>query len=213
MRPLVICRTFARKRTQLFEGDLTKMGGDDALVQGERKWYQQRHTAPVVTSAVGSMGMSESIVEPSDDDDADAYAAWRVQTRKLVAEFHQHAPVPEEVKQAEAAIIDLVSEYLWLDLGERTAWDLFDAYHWRATVGVNDPAYRSRVRATLVNFYEHLMTVGIVTMPACSRIQDQLGECLADDPSSAARRNSYMRFVVDLDNNDGDVIPFARRRS
>lgn len=155
--------------------------------------------------------MSESIVESCGD--PEAYAAWREQTRTLVAEFHQHAPVPEEVKQVEAAIVDLVSEYLWLDLGKRTAWDLFDAYHWRGTIGVGEPAYRSRVRATLVNFYEHLMTAGLVTMPACTRIQDQLAECLADDPSSAARRNSYMRFVVDLDSDEGDVIPFARRRS
>jgi len=157
--------------------------------------------------------MSESIVEPGDDDDPEAYAEWRARTRKLVAEFHQHTPVPEEVKQAEAAIIDLVSEYLWLDLAERSAWDMFDAYHWRSTVAVSDPAYRSRVRATLVNFYEHLMTAGHVSLPACTRIQEQLGECLADDPSSAAKRNSYMRFVVDLDSDDGDVIPFARRRS
>jgi hypothetical protein len=211
MSALVIWRTFARKRTEMFEGHLTKIWGNDALVQRERKCYDERHTAPVVTSAVGSMGMSESIVEPSDD--PEAYAAWRAQTRKLVAEFHRQAPVPEEVKQVEAAIIDLVSEYLWLDLGERTAWDLFDAYHWRGTIGASDPSYRSRVRATLVNFYEHLMTAGHVTMPACTRIQDQLAECLADDPSSAARRNSYMRFVVDLDSDDGDVIPFAPRRS
>jgi hypothetical protein len=154
------------------------------------------------------MGMSQSIV----DRDEPAYRAWREHTQQLIAAFHQSAPVPEEVKQVEAAIIELVSEYLWLDLGVRAAWDLFDAFHWRATVAASEATYRSRVRATLTNFYEHLLTVGSVTMPACSRIQEQIAECLTDNPSSAARRNSYMRFVVDLDSDDGDVIPFARRR-
>jgi hypothetical protein len=89
---------------------------------------------------------------------------------------------------------------------------MFDALHWRGTVAASEPTYRSRMRATLTSFYEHLMTVGLVTLRACSRIQEQIAECLADDPSSAARRNSYMRFVVDLDSDGGDVIPFARRR-
>ena len=153
--------------------------------------------------------MSQSFVER---DGPEAYRAWRDHARQLVLHFHQHTPIPEEVKQVEAAIIELVSEYLWLDLGERAAWDLFDAFHWRSTVAATDPAYRSRVRATLTNFYEHLMSAGLVTVPACSRIQEQLAECLADDPSNAAKRNSYMRFVVDLEEDDGDVIPFARRR-
>lgn len=153
--------------------------------------------------------MSQSSVE---DNDEPSYQAWREGTRKLIAAFHENTPVPEETKQVEAAIIELVSEYLWLDLGARAAWDMFDAYHWRATVAASDPTYRSRMRATLNNFYEHLMTAGHVTMPACSRIQEQIAECLADNPSNAARRNSYMRFVVDLDSDDGDVIPFARRR-
>jgi hypothetical protein len=154
------------------------------------------------------MGMSQSIV----DRDEPAYEAWREHTLKLIAAFHQDAPIPEEVKQVEAAIIELVSEYLWLDLGERAAWQLFDALHWRGTIAASEPTYRSRVRATLVSFYEHLMTVGLITLPACSRIQEQIAECLGDDPSTAAKRNSYMRFVVDLESEDGDVIPFARRR-
>jgi hypothetical protein len=154
------------------------------------------------------MGMSQSIV----DRDEPAYQAWREHTHKLIAAFHENAPIPEEVKQVEAAMIELVAEYLWLDLDQRAAWELFDALHWRGTVAASEPAYRSRMRATLTSFYEHLMTVGLVSLPACSRIQDQIAECLADDPSSAARRNSYMRFVVDLDSDDGDVVPFARRR-
>ena len=152
--------------------------------------------------------MSQSSVE---DHDEPTYKVWREHTRTLIAAFHEHAPVPEEVKQVEAAIVELVSEYLWLDLGNRAAWDMFDPLHWRATVAASEPAYRSRVRATLTNFYEHLLSAGHVTMPACSRIQEQIAECLADGASSAARRNSYMRFVVDLDSDDGDVIPFARR--
>ncbi len=80
--------------------------------------------------------MSESLEQR---EEPPAYRAWRSDTRQLVVQFHQHAPIPEEVKQVEAAIIDLVSEYLWLDLGERAAWDLFDAYHWRSTVAVAHP--------------------------------------------------------------------------
>jgi len=144
--------------------------------------------------------------------ESEAYRTWRELTRALVLQFHQLGFHSEEAKQVEAAIIELVSEYLWLDLGERAAWDMFDAHHWRSTVLMTEASYRSRVRATLINFYEHLMNIGLVALPACSRIQDQLAECLADTASSASVRSSYMRLAVDLD-DPGDVIPFSRRSS
>jgi hypothetical protein len=141
----------------------------------------------------------------------EAYEAWSELTRKLVGQFHNGAPHPAEVKQVEAAIIDLVAEYLWLDLGGRAAWDMFDVHHWREMVAMNEPTYRSRVRATLINFYEHLTTSGLVSVPASNRIQDALAECLADSASSATSRSSYLRLSVDLDDS-GEAVPFARRR-
>ena len=109
-------------------------------------------------------------------------------------------------------MIDLVSEYLWLDLGVRASWEMLDVHQWREMVAMSEPSYRSRVRATLINFYEHLMATGLVSMPAATRIQDDLAECLADTVSSASSRSSYLRLSVDLDDTAGEVVPFARRR-
>jgi hypothetical protein len=145
-------------------------------------------------------------------DEAESYQAWRALTRGLVEQFHQQGFHSDEAKQVEAAIIDIVAEYLWLDLAERAAWDAFDPLHWRDTVAVSEPTYRSRVRATLINFYEHLTSLGLVSVPACSRIQEALAECLSDQPGSASVRSSYMRLAVDLDDESDDAVPFARRR-
>lgn len=145
-------------------------------------------------------------------DEAQPYQAWRVLTRGLVDQFHQQGFQSDDVKQVEAAIIDLVAEYLWLDLGERAAWDAFDPVHWRDTLVMGEASYRSRVCGTLTNFYEHLTSLGLVSVPACSRIQEALSECLSDTPGSASARSSYMRFAVDLDDDSNDVVPFARRR-
>jgi len=153
--------------------------------------------------------MGNSVAERAVE--GETYEVWRELTCKLVTQFHEGAPHPEEVKQVEAAIIDLVAEYLWLDLGGRAAWEMFDAFHWREMVGMSDPAYRSRVRATLINFYEHLTTLGIVSVPTGNRIQDDIAECLADAADSASSRSSYLRLSVDLD-DPGEVVPFARRR-
>ena len=154
--------------------------------------------------------MSNSVAERAVD--IGAAEAWRELTRALVAQFHEGAPHPAEAKQVEAAIIDLVAEYLWLDLGVRAAWEVFDVLQWREMMAMNDPAYRSRVRATLISFYEHLAGAGVVSAPAASRIQDDLSECLADTASSATSRSSYLRLSVDLDNDTGEVVPLARRR-
>jgi len=145
-------------------------------------------------------------------DEAESYQAWRGLTRGLVEQFHQQGFQSDDVKQVEAAIIDLVAEYLWLDLRERAAWDAFDPAHWRETVMIGEATFRSRARATLINFYEHLTSLGLVSVPACSRIQEALAECLSDSPGSASVRSSYMRFAVDLDDDSNDVVPFARRR-
>lgn len=147
--------------------------------------------------------MLHSPVDRSED--TEAYRAWREVARQLIVGFHKHAFQPEEAKQVESAIIELVAEYLWLDLGERAAWDVLDVAHWRQTVLLGEPSYRSRVRATLINFYEHLTSIGLVSVADCARIQEALEEHLADSASSASARSSYMRLAVQGEPEAGPV--------
>jgi len=120
-------------------------------------------------------------------------ARWRADSAALIAAFHERATYGVDQKKVEAAILDLASEYLLAGLGERAAWDAFDAADWRAVTLTLDDGYRRRAQATLARFFDSLAASERITAVANARIQEVVQRSLGDNCETEGTRASFQR--------------------
>ena len=132
-----------------------------------------------------------------------SYETWRLASNTLVARFHGRAAYGIEQQRVEAAIIELASEHLHAELGDRAAWEAFDARAWRDTTLVLDDGYRRRVQTTLSGFFDFLADTAHLSAIANKRIQSEITGCLGDGAESEQPRHSYTR---DLASPAGEAI-------